>query len=108
MSINKFILHLSAELINSVNNNYRDNYDYNRFGKTVSEVKQPTSFKTAFISLINKWGYFNDFNNYLFSKQIENLDYPLSDFFYLHNTLQDEYSKKLLVKIVAYLILKIM
>ena len=95
-------MRLSAELINSVNKNYDDNYDHNRFGKAESKIKKPRSLKSTFISSINKQGYFNDFNNYLYSKQIENIDYPLTDFIYLHNILQDEYSKELLVKVVAY------
>ena len=95
-------MRLSAELINSVNKNYEDNYDHNRFGKEESKTKKHQSLKSAFISLINKQGYFNDFNNYLYGKQIENIDYPVIDFIYLHNILQDEYSKELLVKVVAY------
>lgn len=102
MSTNKFIIRLSAELINSVNNSYDDNYDHYRFGAAGPEVKKSPSLKTAFIFLLNKRGFYNNFNSYLFSKQIENIDYPITDFIYLYNLLQDEYSKELLIKIVAY------
>lgn len=105
MSTNEFIMRLSAQLIDSVNNNYHDNYDYNRFGKSEAEIKKPGSLKSSLISLINKQGFFNDFNNHLFSEQVKNINYPITDFIYLYNILEDEYSKELLVKIVAYRIL---
>ena len=104
MITDKFIQHLAAELINSVNNNYSDNYDYYRYGKE-PPVKKKASLKRAFVSLINKRGYFNNFNNHLFSSQIERSNYPVTDFIYLHNNLEDEYSKQLLIKIVAYRLL---
>lgn len=105
MSTNKFIIHLAAELVNSVNNNYEDNYDFNRFGKAPELIKKPRSPKQAFISWINRKGFYNNFNNYLFSKKIESINYPLTDFIYLYSNLEDEYSKDLLIKIIAYRVL---
>lgn len=101
MSENKFIMQLVGEFINSVNNNFKDNYDHYRYG-VVTEVKKPVSFRKFITSLINKRGFYNNFNNYQFSKKVENIDYPVTDFVYLYDKLEDQYSKDLLIKIVAY------
>lgn len=104
MSTDKFIKNLFCELLNSANNNYEDNYDYYRFGE-LPKIKQIGSVKKAFIGLLNKQGYYNGFNNHLVANQISHLDYALTDYIYLHNNLEDEYSKELLVKIIAYRLL---
>ena len=104
MSTDKFIKSLFVELINSVNNNYDDNYDHYRFGEAQEENKTG-SLKRTFVSWINNQGFYNGFNNYLISTQVENLDFPLTDFIYLYNNLEDQYSRDLLVKIVAYRVL---
>ncbi len=98
-------MRLSAELIGSVNKDYKDNYDHYRFGEAPAETKKPFSLKNIFVSALNKLGYFNDFNNHLYSKQMAEIDYPFSHFIYLHNILEDEYSQELLVKIAAYRLL---
>ncbi len=105
MSINKFIINVAAEMMRASNKNYTDNYDELRFGREQEEIKTKKSFKNQFISFINSKGYYNDFKNDIYSKQIENIDYPLHDFIYLYDLLEDEYSKKLLVKIIVYRIL---
>lgn len=98
------MLKLSGELINAANNNFEDNYDHYRFGEA-PVIKKIFSLKKTFVSWINKLGYFNNFNNYLFSKQVQSLHYPLTDFIYLYGILEDQYSKDLLIKIVAYRLL---
>lgn len=103
MSLNKFITHLTAELINSVNNNYKDNYDEYRYGKLSSKKK--FSLKLVFISLLNKLGYFNNFNSRLLSNRIADIDYPFTDFMYLYDQLENQYSKNLLIKIIAFRLL---
>jgi FkbM family methyltransferase len=104
MSIDRFIFGLVAELTSSINTNFKDNYDYYRFGK------QPTttgkwSIKKSITSFLNKRGYFSNFNNEVFRDKIITTQFPISDFFYLYDHLEDIYSKELLLKIIAYRIL---
>jgi len=94
MSYNKFITDISAELIRSVNNNFSDNYDQYRFGDSQKKTKEVESIKTSFVSLLNKKGFYNDFNNQNFGRHVEGMEFPFSDFIYLYENLEDEYSKK--------------
>jgi FkbM family methyltransferase len=104
MSLNKFISNINAEMIIAVNNNFDDNYDHNRFGK-IPFTKNKISFKGKLIKKLNDHGFYNNSNNHLFSKRVKNIDFPFSDFFYLYEILEDDYSKELLIKIIAYRIL---
>lgn len=104
MSLNKFISNIAAEMISAVNNNYVDNYDHNRFGELAFTTNK-LSFKGKFIKKLNDHGFYNNFNNHLFSKSIKNIDFQFSDFLFLYDILEDDYSKELLIKIIAYRIL---
>lgn len=104
MSTNLFISHITSELVAAVNNDFKDNYDYNRFGKLVIP-KTPISIRNSLDKTLNKKGYYSNFNNQTFSNKIKDIDFPYSDFFYLYALLEDSFSRDLLVKIVAYRIL---
>jgi len=104
MSVNNFIAAITAELICSVNNNYNDNYDPYRYGEVIVPDKKK-SIKENLIAQLNSRGYYNDFNNRNFAGQIKSKAFPYSDFFYLFDILEDENSKELLIKIIAYRIL---
>ena len=71
MSINNFINYISAEMVSAVNNNFEDNYDYNRFGKLVLSKKKFT-LKQKIVIKLNKHGFYNNFSNNLFSNRIKN------------------------------------
>lgn len=104
MSINNLITQVMAELLASANNDYKDNYDYNRFGKLdLPQAKR--NVKGMIVKKLNDRGFFNDYSIQNLSKQIKNSVYPFSDFFYLYELLADEYSKELLGKLIAYHIL---
>lgn len=94
-----------AEVVTTVNNSHEDNYDEHRFGKEVQRRKPSHTLKSKAISAINKQGFYNDFNNHLFSKQLGTFDFPFTDFIHLYNLLEDKSSKDLLIKIVAYRLL---
>jgi len=105
MNENKFMFHLTSELIKSINNNFKDNYDEYRYGKEILNLKSKTSIKSFLVSMLRKFGYYNNFNNQIFANKIADLDFPLLDFKYLYNQLENQISKDLLIKIVAYRIL---
>ena len=104
MSINNLIAQVAAELVASVNNDYRDNYDYNRFGALDLPQKRLT-IKGMIVKKLNDRGFFNDYTNQTISRQIKDTAYPVADFFYLYDLLADDYSRELMVKIIAYRIL---
>ena len=104
MSADKFMMQLAGEMLSAANNNYEDNYDHYRFGKLPEEKKQ-RSLKHAIISFLNKKGYFHNNNNRELGKRFESINYPLTDFIYLYDILEDQASRDLLVKIVAYRLL---
>ncbi len=101
MSTDIFIKNLAYELLNAVNRNYEDNYDPYRFGKFVEE-KPPFSLKQWIIGRLNKKGYYNRMENFKMAQQIKYSDFPLGDFSYLEDILEDKESKELLIRIIAY------
>ena len=104
MSTNNFIKNISAELISAVNNNYPDNYDNYRYGN-VSVPKKTYSIKQQVVKALNGKGFFNKYSNTSISTQLKNIDFPYSDFFYLYDILEDNSSKELLIKLIAYRLL---
>ncbi|MEP6596774.1 MAG: FkbM family methyltransferase [Ginsengibacter sp.] len=105
MSVNKFIVHIAAEFVKAVNNNFEDNYDYNRYGELLLSKRKKLKIKQKAVKKVNELGFFNNFNNTLFANKIKDIEFPFGDFFYLYDILEDDYSKELLVKIIAYRIL---
>ena len=101
MSIDKFIIDISAELISAVNNNYEDNHDHYRYG-ALTLPKKKISIKEKAVKKLNARGFYNTFNNQILSTQIKNTEFPFSDFFYLYELLEDAFSKELLIRIIAY------
>ncbi len=106
MNVNNFIAAIIAEMVVSVNNNYTDNYDYYRFGELpISKKTFSFSVKKKLVKKLNDRSFFNNIINWNFSNQITNTYYPFSDFLYLYEILEDDYSKELLIKLIAYRIL---
>jgi FkbM family methyltransferase len=101
MSIDVLIKNLTSELVAAVNNDYKDNYDPYRFGELI-EGKMKYSFKKRVIRQLNKKGYYQNFNNLNFAQEVKKSDFPIGDFVYLNDLLEEEYSKELLAKIIAY------
>lgn len=104
MSINNFIKEISAELVRSVNNNYTDNYDHNRFGE-LQPAEKKASLKAKLVKKLNQKGFYNDFSNKNFARELEEGDFNFSVFAYLYDKLEDETSKKLLIRLIAYRLL---
>ena len=84
MSLNNFISHISSEMVSAVNNNYQDNYDHYRFGE-LAFTRNKLSFKGKLIKKLNEHGFYNKFNNHLFSQSVKSIDFPFSDFLYLYD-----------------------
>ena len=104
MGVSAFIKEISAELVRSVNNNYEDNYDHNRFG--VLEIPKPRiTIKDKVIKKLNRSGFYNDFSNQNFARTLEESEFDFDPFVYLYDKLEDAASKKLLIKLVAYRLL---
>src|SRR5579862_6982683 len=94
-----FIDESLKEIFSNISNNYKDNWDYLRFGE-----KDPTernSIRGKIQKVINKKGYYH-------STTIEHLithSLQINKFEYLYNNLLFESDKKLLLKVLAYRIL---
>lgn len=97
-----FVTALNTVLIESMFNNYTDNYDFYRFGPAVAEKKQ-VSPKSLAVKWLNKKGYFSIESriDYIRKKLIA-FDAHIGHFNYLYDLLEDDYSKELLVKVCAF------
>lgn len=101
----KFTELLIKEMINSLENNYINNYDEMRFGKTsnVPSIYQRMRWavrKTFFPNLMNKYEFENTIN-----KSIKILTEYGEKLSLLYDLLNDEESKEWLVKLIAFKIL---
>jgi len=98
---------LIQEILLSLFNDYDDNYDPYRFGKKEeSQTYKGTKLvRKAIRENLNKNGYFNiqDINEMAINK-FENASW-VNYFSFLYDKLEDEESKNLLIKIVAYRLL---
>ena len=110
MAKNKFIEELNIELKKSLGNNYKDNFDYERFGKNFMGFDLKKSQKELYsrgwqIPFTSLFFLFNTkqpasfiIKNYILSIFGERLNKVFS-------ILADDYSKELLVKLIAFKIL---
>jgi len=91
------------EILTSVNNNYEDNYDHLRYGP-LNRSRKPTSLKQKVKDKLNEKGYFHRSNiNYAVTAIADGT--WIKDFEYLYELLEDDESRALLVKLVAYRLL---
>jgi FkbM family methyltransferase len=96
-----FFLDLSKKVIESVNNNYTDNFDIARYDS--EEAGLQNILKESFKSLIARAGFYK--NEYLFERYFDQINKNYKDYEgyeYLYNQLESNESKKSLVTIVAY------
>jgi FkbM family methyltransferase len=102
---NSFAIELSKTVIESLFNNYTNNYDVHRFG-TESISKEGFSAKSTLVNYLNKKGYYS-ISSVIESTKKRLLSYEsnTSYFNYLYDILEDDYSRKLLVKVCAFRIL---
>lgn len=102
-----FLTRLTVELISNMFNDYQsDNYDYYRFGEAGIHQKNDPSLKDVFKNFLKKKGYFyvHDVLTET-SKKFVQFDEHISKFQSLYDLLEDESSKNLLIKVIAYHIL---
>src|SRR5581483_9149115 len=97
-----YYLHLFQELLGAANNDYEDNYDHLRFGAAGKKGFVPV--KQRIIRRLNTKGYYHQSNLINLRKVLSNARW-LEDFAYLYDILEDQASKDLLIKIVAYRLL---
>lgn len=105
---------LFKELLHHLPNDYKEeNYDHHRFGP-YEHTKPKTGFlKSVIVNTLNKFNYYNvkglKLENHGSLARIavafEQIESKLSYFEYLYNVLEDEESKDVLLKLIAYRIL---
>lgn len=93
-----FYTQFFSEIFISLPNDYVDNYDYYRFGKLPSPQKK-FFLKSVVEQYLKNKGYVHSQEMY---KAIKFLDPYANQFNTLYDILADQYSKNLLVKILAY------
>ena len=101
--MNNFYTQFFSEIFSSLPNNYIDNYDFYRFGKPPSPPKNKFSLKSIIKQYLNNKDYGNI--NYIsqeLCKATKFIEPYASQFNKLYDILADQYSKNLLVKILAY------
>lgn len=94
-----FITRLFNEIVENLRNDYSDNYDIDRFGK---EPKKKMSLKTRLFSVIKKKKYVIDDDQI---KRFQGLDKYYDRMEQVYGFLNDDESKKIYVKLIAYRIL---
>ena len=97
-----YFLHLFQEILLSINNDHVDNYDHLRFGP--SEDKRSFSIKQSLRDKLHEKGYFHKSNATSIAGIIREAVW-VKDFEYLYTILEDDESRELLIKIVAYRLL---
>lgn len=96
-----FLVALYEEVIKNLKNDFSDNYDYTRFGEK-PQIKQKLSLKQS----IKNWFHKKDYRNILETPYYLKLCIPISqNFSFLYDKLENNESKQLLIKIVAYRLL---
>lgn len=110
-----FKLSLFKEILHNIPNEFgEDNYDPDRFGTILLlENKKPLFLKTLIVKTLNSFHYHNikgikmGYNSLIFNteKILETMEDKFYFLEYLYNLLDNEESKSLLIKILAYRIL---
>jgi FkbM family methyltransferase len=110
----EFNLILFNHLLHQLPNNFEeDNYDHYRFGPYKKNIKRTGFLKSAIVQSLNKFNYYNrkgieEGNKAALSQvavSFERIMGKLQYFEYLYHVLENEESKELLLKLVAYRIL---
>jgi FkbM family methyltransferase len=99
-----FTTALIKTIIESLGNNYSDNYDFYRFGGR-QEAQKREIFWKYLIKKKLKERSFVQFSSSDIITRVNNYDPYINSFEYLYNLLRDMQSKELLIKILAYRIL---
>jgi hypothetical protein len=83
MSVDNLFKDLTAEILNSANNNFTDNYNFYRFGK-LPKLKKAFSIKGLIVKSLNDKGFHNNINNLNLAQQVKASNFQISDFIYLN------------------------
>ncbi len=104
MANKNFKILLLEHILINMYNDYRDNYDFYRYG---TRRYSKLGIKQRIVNFINsKLGYYNAsaYTKDIIEK-LNRFNESIDGFEYLHNLLNDDYSKDLVVKVLAYKIL---
>lgn len=94
----QFYFELLELIVNSIYNQFNDNYSFSRFGKE----KKPCTFSDRIARTI---GYINANERSDIIKCIHNSSELIENAEYLYSMLEDDYSKKLLIQVLSYRLL---